>query len=274
MTLSAMKEFSAVSVKEIDMLSVHYGINKSGAIDFALRCKWIVKDDIFHFTERGEAIIKEFDGFHISLQMWMSILYDYISLCCPSWGALIPSGRKEAYFFMPSEAQRCFRESGLLRDSSSDVVEWWDTLAGLYRSTNESKRIEIGRKGESLTMQYEALRTGSTPFWESLDSNKAGYDIISIVDSGSDRSLYIEVKASEQSIESSCAFITRNEWDVANNHLQEYKFYFWLLGRQNYLAIVDPEQLEPHLPRDVGEGRWKEAEVPFRSFASLFVAIA
>ena len=63
---------------------------------------------------------------------------------------------------------------------------------------SDDNKSALGRKGEKLTLRYEKHRTLREPFWQSLDSNRVGYDIISVLNPGADTPLYIEVKSSEK----------------------------------------------------------------------------
>lgn len=272
--LSAIKTYNCVNWDDIDHLTVCYGINKPLAYSFALQCEWIVSDSrsVF-FTERGNEIIQEFNGLEISRPLWLNVLYDYVSICRPSWANMIPYGRRETYLFMTNDEKRCFIESGLMEGTEDVVVAWWDRLAQLFRGEHSDQLEDVGRIGERITLQYEKKRTHSIPIWESVDSNRSGYDIMSKKELDSDESILIEVKSSFKRIEEARMIITRNEWDVAScgYNINRYFFYLWLLGDSKRLAIIPAKEIIKHIPQEMGCGHWKTLEIGFELFRLDFI---
>ena len=273
--LSSIKVYHCRTFTEVDHLTVCYGINKRAAYDFALQCKWVENNgEEIEFTNHGDEILSLFQGTCISPHLWRIALYDYISICRPAWSYLIPNGRKEAYLFMTNDEKRCFTEAGLMDSIDDVVVNWWDRVAMLFRTEKQDDQEDIGRDGERTTMAYEEKRTSAKPYWESLDSNYSGYDILSKRNKGSDESILIEVKSSLKSLEDAKMIITRNEWNVASCgfNINRYFFYLWLLGKEKRLAIIPAVLMKDHIPNDVGGGQWKTLEVPFSLFKTLFVS--
>ena len=155
--------------------------------------------------------------------------------------------------------------------AEEDVVNWWDKMA-----ENEREDVDylvIGREGERLTMEYETTRTGKKPLWQSIETNLAGYDIISRNDKNDDAGeILIEVKASKQPVQNAYLIITRHEWEVANysNNANRYYFYLWLLGESKMLARITSYDIASHIPKETGEGTWEEVKIPFKTFESEF----
>jgi hypothetical protein len=55
---------------------------------------------------------------------------------------------------------KCFREAGLAAPAPTpDIVRWWDSFAMHSRGRKADILLEIGRKGEQLSIRYEARRT-------------------------------------------------------------------------------------------------------------------
>ena len=271
--MTSIRTYNCRSFTEVDHLSVCYGINKKAAYDFAIQCKWISEEHgELHFTEHGLDVVNTFDGNEISSYLWMIVLFDYISECYPAWSYLIPYGRKEAFLFMTNDEKRCFVEAGLMDSFDDGVVDWWDRIAMLFRKEKQDSLEDIGREGERKTLVYEENRTGLKPHWESIDSNKVGYDILSYKDMTSSESILIEVKSSKKDVDDAKMIITRNEWDVAScgYNIQRYYFYLWLLGDVNRLAIIPATSIREHIPNDIGSGHWKTLEIPFRLFKHHF----
>lgn len=272
--LSSAKNYSCNTFAEVDHLTICFGINKRAAYDFAIQCRWLEEaEDSFSFTNRGDDLVLAFMTLGLSASVWRTALYDYISICRPAWSNMIPNGRKEVYLFMTNDEKRCFNEAGLMESTDDDTVEWWDKVAALFRDMGQERLEDIGREGERKTLLYEEKRTGAKPLWESIDSNRSGYDIASKKECGSSESILIEVKSSLKELRDARMLITRNEWDVAScgYNIDRYYFYLWLLGPKNKLAIVPASIIKEHIPNDLGAGHWQTLEIPFNLFDCDFV---
>jgi len=267
--LSSIRTFKCRTLNDIDHLTVCYGINKPLAYAFASQCNWITTEGgIIVFTERGDEILQDFNGLEITRPLWQEVLFDYVSVCRPAWASMIPYGRREAYLFMTNDEKRCFNESGLMEGTDDIIVSWWDRLSQLFRGEHSNQLEDVGRLGERITIEYEKKRTQFNPIWESVDSNRSGYDIMSKKESNSRESILIEVKSSFKRIEDARMIITRNEWDVAScgYNINRYFFYLWLLEGTKQLAIIPAKELKKHIPQDIGGGHWKTLEIAFDLF--------
>jgi hypothetical protein len=133
--------------------------------------------------------------------------------------------------------------------------------------------METGRHGERLSVEYERHRTGKMPKWQSVESNLAGYDILSVLSLEDSRKLQIEVKATQAEINSSFFHVTRYEWDtglLADN----YHFHLWAVGQEPpALAVLERPDLAAHVPTDAGLGLWESVEIPFAVFETKFCEI-
>lgn len=275
--LDAVERYDCTKIEEIMELHVTYGINKQSALLFALQCKWAAQEGVYiHITTAGKNIVDQFDGHSISRNLWKNILRDYILSSSPSWSKRIPAGRKEAYIFMTPDEKRCFIESGLMnKPADIDIIEWWDTLAQNIRKGHQETLEETGRIGERLTIEYERIRTCLEPEWESIESNMVGYDIISSKGKECPEPILIEVKTSTCDCSLAEMTISRNEWDVAQSkcNRNKYYFYLWLLGHYNQLAIISADEVEKHIPEDIGGGKWKSVDISFSYFANKFQTV-
>jgi len=243
------------------------GTKAHDVIDTMLACKWYkIEHKKNVLSEKGKEYALKFDSI-IKRQM----ISDFIKQSSDSWITLIPRGRKECIAYMPADILACFQSAELLENPpSDDVVLWWDQQSQMIRSDQTLLSLSIGRIGEKLTIKYEKNRTKIMPIWKSIESNIAGYDVLSFIEKDSTVRLAIEVKASERSIDTATAFITRNEWDTAINS-KHYLFHFWLLSdSQKKLAILQTEDISLHMPRDQGSGKWKEALLQFKLFEQKF----
>lgn len=243
------------------------GTKTLDVVDTILACKWIeIIEETARLSSRGILIVQNFD-----LAVKRLMIGDYIKHSSDSWISLIPRGRKECSPYLPPDVLACVKNAGLLvSPATDDIVLWWDQQAQYIRKEQELATLEVGRIGEKLTLEYERRRTGKDPVWKSIESNLAGYDVLSIVEKGSTAHLSIEVKTSEQPMKMANAYITRHEWKVANESIN-HKFYFWQLdSKQKMLAILDAIELQPNIPNDEGEGAWQTVTIPFFTYADRF----
>ena len=276
--ISYLQKNNCTTIHDIQQIKLPIYINRNVSFDFAIQCGWIkqVFEKII-LTPEGTEISRRFNGLVIESELWRLILFRYITVCQPAWSKRIPYGRKEAYFFMNEEEQRCFIEAGLIDGYDKDVVEWWDCLAEIVRAQKESALSDIGRDGERLTLQYEEIRTGSKPDWRSLETNRAGYDILSQRSLNNCEKILIEVKTSRQTIESASLILSRHEWETASmkNNVQRYLFYLWDLSTYEHkLAIISVEEMSKQIPKDNENGQWENVRIPYRTFLNKFTNVS
>jgi len=70
----------------------------------------------------------------------------------------------------------------------------------------------------------------------------------------------IEVKST---IASPLRFLTRNEWDQADQFGDAFVFHIWnLQAEPPVLFERTVEQVRPHVPVDNEKGKWKTAMIP------------
>ncbi len=272
--LQAMKQNNCFAIAQVENIRTYYGINKVAALNLAIQCKWVVKNDVcFVITSYGERLIRWFSGMQVTTAMYRDILRNYIAVCRPIWARRIPYGRNEAFRIMSEEEQVCFKKAGLMCSPvTREEVDWWDSIAELERQEIERWQDDIGRKGEELTIEYEKKRTKTNPIWESINSNLAGFDIISQVSDTDPRQLLIEVKSSTRGMEDAYFFISQNEWNFASAGCNQnrYFFYIWNLENKIQLAIVSYAEMARHIPVDSGLGEWDNVRIPFSAFEDAF----
>lgn len=156
------------------------------------------------------------------------------------------------------------READLTTSYSDDVILWWDKIGKISRRTSKDERIDIGRRGEKLSIDYERTRTQKEPKWQGFELNFSGYDILSVVDLKNTSLLNIEVKTSNSIWEVATFHLTRNEWTVAQSSLN-YVFHLWVLIPKSNLFIVSKSEIEKHIPTNNGNGSWEAVEILFSS---------
>lgn len=221
------------------------------------------QDDCIQATEAGQRVLASNSYQH---QLRQAIL-DYIEVEKPAWLQSVTYGRKRVLRFVGLQLEQVFSEAGLVDGVDADVISFWDILAAAARGRKNDQATIIGRRGERLSFEFEAKRTGRRPIWISIDNNADGYDVLSVVDREDTRKLSIEVKTSTMGLSGSM-HITRNEWDRAME-VENHRFHLWSLkdGEAPKLATLVPKQLAIHVPTDAGTGQWESVEIPFKAFA-------
>ena len=222
-------------------------------------------------TERGLRVVSKMPD---NAACFRDLIAMYIRFERPGWAYRIPAGRQEAYAMMNKDLRFCFRAAGLMQEEiSDDVLTWWDEMSQELRGNQSERRVEIGRVGERLTIQYEYSRVGRQPIWKSVESNLVGYDVLSIAEAEDETPRLIEVKSSKAGIDWASMKITSNERETACISADRYFFYLWLLGERPRLAILTQGNVKPHIAENQGSGTWEVVEVPFRAFATSFVDV-
>ena len=187
----------------------------------------------------------------------------------PFWANMSIYGRDRIKRLINKNEFQCLEFAGLFASPPSlKVVEWWDTLSQAVRENVDHNKLELGRQGEMLTLNYEINRLkmiglgDMMPLWKSIEDNTAGYDVMSydFDHEGTVREVYIEVKASNA--EPCRFFLTRGEWDIAIDKNAAYMFHLWNMSNEE-LNICAVEQVKAHIANDKGQGRWVTIELPF-----------
>ena len=240
----------------------------SEALDVAEALGWVVPDaaGFLQVTETGQSLHREPD-YVCKLRR---AIKDYVDVVRPPWLASASFGRARVLRFLSRQLQQVFSEAGLASDTDLAAVAFWDDLARAARNEIAGTRIETGRVGERLTVQFERHRTSRWPRWIAIDNSTAGYDVLSVCEETDAAPLLIEVKTSKAS-DSAISHITRNEWAVAEEAAR-FVFHFWLLADDAppSLACLDVAALSGHVPKDSGYGQWESVAIPFDCFRDKF----
>jgi len=227
----------------------------------SFKCGWakVNQQGNIEITERGH----EISTFEYQPALLMQ-LEDLILNFNPPWASVLIKGRTEAKNFLPSDALQCFKECGLFGQLTDDLIRFWDKLSLAYRNYSQKKMLEIGRAGEKLSFDHEYSRTGKIPLWQAVESNLAGFDLLSVNDKDNSQKLKIEVKATTSSIEYAKFHVTKNEWNTALASI-DYIFHLWHINGTPKLYPVSLEKINNHIPSDKGDGDWESVEIPFRA---------
>ncbi|MCZ7912296.1 DUF3883 domain-containing protein [Agrobacterium leguminum] len=189
----------------------------------------------------------------------------------PLWSKAMRQGRKRFVQTLSPNDQDVFAAAGLMIDPPpTDVVNWWDDVAGHARLLQDIQKMEQARVAEKLTIDSEVQKLSDLgidrePLWIGLDDNFAGYDVLSYDLIGEEIvSRMIEVKST---IASPLRFIlTRNEWDQAAKIGDAYIFHVWDMGQAPpILHVRTVSQVAPHIPNDQQNGKWSSVAIPLGS---------
>jgi tetratricopeptide (TPR) repeat protein len=248
--------------------------DKSGAksvLATAQKCRWlrISEDGSITLTERGEDL-RRLGAAEACLR---EQLFDVLLVEAPPWSRRMIQGRYEALKAMPDDARQCFQDCGLAEGTADDIVAWWDRATGSLRTERSKVLNEIGRRAERFSLQFERARTGKEPIWQGLETAVSGYDVLSVIDTASDKRLKIEVKGSSMKKSEASFFVSRNEWNTASTS-PAYHFHLWLVRDDPRLFVVPAQNVLPHIPADQGSGKWQGAELYFREFGAYEQPVA
>ncbi len=184
----------------------------------------------------------------------------------PLWAQACPYGRERVRRIVNEDQAQCLRSAGLLdTDLNEEGVHWWDTVATFFRALQDERNLDVGRKGEQLTLSYEKARLDELdielePKWLAIEDNLYGFDILSYDKdlAGEIHDLKIEVKAT--TLNDLSFTVTRREWEIASEDALWHRFYIWRLEYQQ-LTILRVEDIAQHIPIDTGKGKWLQVRV-------------
>lgn len=241
-------EFSVASPSIVMNLCEHVG--------------WVaLKNNKYEITETGREIL-DCSNPYKALRIQIGTLIEKEK---PVWLPLLSRGRSEASKYFSNSIFQCFNEAELFSSLTDEIIAWWDKYINLSYEFNSSRNLNIGRKGERLTIAFERKRTVKEPVWQGFESNLVGYDILSVTDVGSSLPLLIEVKTSDTHLSSAAFFLSRNELEVALTS-PNYLFYLWCLHPGQKLFIVRVEDILKHIPNDTGSGKWENVKISYAPF--------
>lgn len=269
--LDTAKDGGSIYIPEINYDQVFFLSPLNELINISIKCCWIrlIDEDRYELSDRGHEIVSRI-SYEDKLR---DVLRDYIVSYRPTWGKALYTGRHEFCRYVSANVLECFRMATLLEVyPDMSVVFWWDELSMLFRGIKSLELLEIGRRGERLTIEYETTRTGMRPIWQSIESNFSGYDVLSIASIEDPSRLQIEVKTSSRSISQATFMISRNEWQHAIC-AGLFRFYLWSVTSILKLAVLDVSDIEPHIPVNKGNGKWSVVEIPMRAFHKQFIVV-
>ncbi|MFC1484116.1 DUF3883 domain-containing protein [Candidatus Neomarinimicrobiota bacterium] len=241
------------------------------SLNLSLQCQWvIIEDDVLYLSAKGMNLFSILDSTKRNSKILAARqqLAEYIGLFRPYWSWHLSKGRVESLRYLPEEIKDIFFQLGLYDPGSEsvddDMIVWWDEIALSVFAENDMKKCKIGRYGERISIIFEEIRTGKKPEWIAVDSNQAGYDILSVRSKEESTNLCIEVKTSTSNRPR--FYFTRNEWSTAETKSKnEYLIYFWKIipSKEITLYVIDSSDMIEHFPNNIGVGRWEDCSFEF-----------
>ncbi|MDG6912546.1 MAG: DUF3883 domain-containing protein [Nitrososphaerota archaeon] len=239
-------------------------------LDFACRAGWIQEQsDGSLVVLRNGSHIAAINDIALSLA---AQLEDIVLIARPTWAAILTRGRKEFALNAPADVVQCFREAGLLDGTEQSTINLLDSMAQAMRVADAETKLGTGRQGERLTVEYEEYRTLVRPEWTSVETNLAGYDVLSRESRTSSRPLPIEVKSTSSTMNDGFIYVTRNEFERAST-MGDYKFHCWILTSPPRLLDVPKNEMFNHVPRDQNEGAWQKVRIPYSVLTGFEVQV-
>lgn len=240
-------------------------------LELAIDSHWIVQDATGRLavTARGETICAIPD-IEAALRQQ---LHDVVVHSRPTWALRLLAGRSEMRALADADVVQCFTEAGLLTSYDQDVVQVLDAMQTAMRGKRNDDNLASGRFGERLTIVHEELRTAHPPEWIAIDTNRAGYDILSREDGLGSARLPIECKASTERLEEGVFYLSRNEWNQTSA-FPNYTYHLWSLKQPYRLLVVPHQEVGPHIPTDGGTGVWDRVKIPYSPFLHHETALA
>jgi len=241
--------------------SQYRGVSGKDILQAAIRFNWIrIRSGSIILTESGKNIVKCHKP---SLKLRLQ-LQDILLCEPPPWIGLVKRGFS-ALKTLSENTSQCFYEAGLFEIDDPEVILWWDRIRAEVYENDLLEKIEVGRKGELLSLDLEKKR-GVNPIWISVLDNDAGYDILSQLTPTDQDKLVIEVKTSNEDWDKASFYLTRNEWLILNSHAYA-QVHLWSISKPDYTyAILDFQEVKKHIPYDYGSGEWQNVRIPFKSF--------
>lgn len=206
------------------------------------------------------------------VEFYRECLSSALLLELPEWAKLVTLGRGRFIKRLKApefrDIRSLFRQARLL-DEPPDMadIEWWDRLQASVRSDQDAEKMRRARQAEQLSLEYEIrlLQTAGItkqPIWMSIEDNTAGYDVLSY--RAGELGLLNRLIEVKSTIASPLRFfLTRNEWDQADQFGDAFVFHIWNLQVEPPVLFERTvEQVRPHVPADNEKGQWKTVMIP------------
>lgn len=235
------------------------GVPLGALLDLLARCGYVESVTDVRITGRGIEASERAVGEQFSHHL----LRDYLNNAAPNWAGVARQGRSAFLNYVNAEVLQCFEEAGLLRNDLTSA-RWWDEVYVERYASEHLERLQLGRRGEGKSVEYETKRIGVSPDWVSLHQPTSPFDLLSFTSEEKVERLLIEVKASTLGVDDAHLYISTHEWTTLSSS-RKAVLHLWadVDSEATEPFIVAPAALEAHLPTNTGEGGWEIAKIPF-----------
>ena len=244
----------------------------------------IKKNGSYSLNENGKRIVSLSKNEEPTAKVLRELLLPLILKIAPSWMAFSNLPLEERGLAIPPNAYEVLKKAGLLDTPLSyEAKKWWSALQQEDIEIDKKYRKMIGDIGEEITLKYEEDRLikGCTQELSKIidhvskKNDNIGFDISSFFGCLQPKihcpheNLMIEVKSTTSSGDSFRFYLTRNEWEVANNNIDNYLFYMWRginIEKRNSMhdepTILSSKTISRYIPTDINkDGKWTECRI-------------
>lgn len=252
-------------IEEFQTDEIRFRGNSERIIRLGIANQWLSANLDNQMTINTEFISIIDDEFELLRELfWL-----YILNAKPLWRKYMKKGTKTCKQNISDiDVQQIFRELELYTDEpSKNVMNWWNRARNYMRMLEGIENTETGDEGELLSRKYEFERTGVNPRLVAQESENLGYDLESVRERNSVEAIFIEVKASKSPWKKARLFFSSGEYKSMLRNKSNYIIHLWdLSSTEPKHLVVEPKEVEKHIPQDIGEGEWKKVEIPFSAF--------
>ena len=220
-------------------------------LSMALSMNWISDtNNILNLTDRGEEII-----FKQSPDYLRDLLKDYFIISKPNSLRFAKTGH---FSYFPLNIYNILSKAKLVNGDFENIL-WWDEVCIDYYDINKKDKLQTGREGERLILEYETKKNKKSPFEVLYKGHipEVGYDIESSMNISSNfKKIFIEVKATKSSLKNMNFQLSVNQWQTMMCNKDSYFIYALSLKEMKFAKInhtclkIDDKYLIPEFPNE------------------------
>lgn len=198
-----------------------------------------------------------------------NVLYKLIKLIKPSWMEEAFLGINHIKEKINLEAYgpdilQCFKNAGLLSELKGTTASWWLKIMQDSRP-DDSNLLELGTKGEDLTIEYEERYLKENKIDEQVQNiallfPDEKYDVKSWRKNYETDEIYpIQIESKKTTLNH--FFLSRGEYETGKSFGETYFIYYWDNENQTKPKIMNLASLQKHIPKDNTRGTWINVEI-------------
>lgn len=243
------------------------------------------KNETINITSLGKKIVSLWDKEEPNAQVIRQLIFPLILKLMPSWVTFSGRSLEERLISIPDRWKEVLNNGELLGKFLSDEAKkWWRDLQRAIAKIEEKFLKKIGDVGEILTLRYEKIRLTCEKHielaekidWVAKENDGYGFDIASFFgyllsdNKKPTDMIMIEVKSTTSNSENSFRlYISRNEWETAEDNMTNYFFYLWKgvkISKSNPIGdgplILPARIISQYVPLDKHKrGKWIKCRI-------------